>query len=51
VNVDAKIIGTYLALGRGSATVFFGLFPDDMYCFSRVGGAIFGRCFAANGLG
>jgi hypothetical protein len=31
--------------GRGSATCFAGLVPEDMYCFSNAGrgGAIFGR--------
>jgi hypothetical protein len=31
--------------GRGSATCFVGLVPEDIYCFSNAGrgGAIFGR--------
>ena len=27
----------YLALGRGSATSFFGFDPEDIYCFSKAG--------------
>lgn len=38
----------YLALGLGSATIFLGLLPEDMYCFSRGGGAMVGGC-APNG--
>jgi hypothetical protein len=31
------MMGSYEALGLGSATVFFGLEPEDIYCFSNSG--------------
>ena len=43
---DARegVYATYEALGLGSATAFFGLEPEDMYCFSSSGrGAMDGR--------
>lgn len=41
-----RLIGitAYLALGRGSEGVFFGLDPEDMYCFCIGGDSAGTRC-------
>jgi hypothetical protein len=41
-RLEIQLGGKYLALARGSAVDFFGLVPEDMYCFWSVGAAPLG---------